>query len=171
MHNTLPATEVVHAIIPSVIRRCSAAGSQTRCRRARTASAGTFGTSRTSAPSLHLFQAPGRSREPVFSPRETFQQLPGRQPQWISKTPQLSRYTLLRAPADSFFPREQYAALQDALLDFGERRLGCRGMSPAWVACYVDGCRQARSAHVAHPRNYSLLPPPCQITPMSLVPA
>jgi hypothetical protein len=52
------------------------------------------------------------------------------------------RYTLLRAPADAFFPRPQYQALEAALLEFGERELGCRGMSPPWVACYVDGCRQ-----------------------------
>jgi len=52
------------------------------------------------------------------------------------------RYTLLRSPADAFFPRAQYQALEAALLEFGERELGCRGMSPPWVACYVDGCRQ-----------------------------
>lgn len=54
------------------------------------------------------------------------------------------RYTLLRTPADSFFPSAQYQALEDALLEYGETQLGCRGMSPAWVACYTDGCRQVR---------------------------
>ena len=151
---------VVQGTIPSVIQCCSAAGSKTRCRHARTASAGTSGTSRTSAPLCTCSQAASGSREPVFLPCKTIQH-PGRQLQWVQQPPLLPRYTLLRTPADAFFPREQYAALQDALLDFGERRLGCRGMSPAWVACYVDGCRQARPARVARPYKpscFSLLP-------------
>ncbi|KAK9838256.1 hypothetical protein WJX81_000606 [Elliptochloris bilobata] len=61
-----------------------------------------------------------------------------------------NQYTLLRTPADRFFPRVQYEALEDALLEFGERQLGCRGMSPAWVACYVDGCRQELHTDAPH---------------------
>lgn len=80
----------------------------------------------------------------------------------VRPVPLLARYTLLRTPADSFFPREQYAALEDTLLAFGERTLGCRGMSPAWVACYVAGCRQARPAHVQ-----ALLAEACRVTPVS----
>ena len=89
---------------------------------------------------------------------------------WSNTRPCCQRYTLLRTPADAFFPREQYAALQDALLEFGERRLGCRGMSPAWVACYIDGCRQARPARAARPCK-SCRSKPCQISPLFLVPA
>lgn len=52
------------------------------------------------------------------------------------------QYTLLRTPADQFFPEEQYQQLEDALLDYGEEHLGCRGISPVWLSYYVDGCRQ-----------------------------
>ena len=52
------------------------------------------------------------------------------------------QYTLLRTPADQFFPEEAYQQLEDALLQYGEEHLGCRGMSPVWLSYYVDGCRQ-----------------------------
>ena len=52
------------------------------------------------------------------------------------------QYTLLRTPADQFFPEEAYQQLEDALLEYGEEHLGCRGMSPVWLSYYVDGCRQ-----------------------------
>ena len=52
------------------------------------------------------------------------------------------QYTLLRTPADQFFPEEDYQRLEDALLDYGEQQLGCRGISPIWLSYYVDGCRQ-----------------------------
>lgn len=54
------------------------------------------------------------------------------------------QYTLLRTPADQFFPEEQYQQLEDALLDYGEEQLGCRGISPIWLSYYVDGCRQVQ---------------------------
>ena len=52
------------------------------------------------------------------------------------------QYTLLRTPADQYFPEEDYQRLEDALLDYGEQQLGCRGISPIWLSYYVDGCRQ-----------------------------
>jgi hypothetical protein len=52
------------------------------------------------------------------------------------------QYTLLRTPADQFFPQEEYQGLEDALLEYGEQHLGCRGISPIWLSYYVDGCRQ-----------------------------
>lgn len=52
------------------------------------------------------------------------------------------QYTLLRTPADQFFPEESYQQLEDALLEYGEEQLGCRGISPIWLSYYVDGCRQ-----------------------------
>ncbi len=52
------------------------------------------------------------------------------------------QYTLLRTPAEHFFPPALYDALEDALIEFGERELGCRGISPIWLSYYVHGCRQ-----------------------------
>lgn len=40
------------------------------------------------------------------------------------------QYTLLRTPADAFFPPELYDRLEDALIEYGEKVLGCRGISP-----------------------------------------
>ena len=47
-----------------------------------------------------------------------------------------------RTPADHFFPDATYSALIDALQEYGEQQLGCRGISPVWLSYYVDGCRQ-----------------------------
>lgn len=52
------------------------------------------------------------------------------------------QYTLLRTPADAFFPPELYDRLEDALIEYGEKVLGCRGISPVWLSYYVDGCKQ-----------------------------
>ena len=60
------------------------------------------------------------------------------------------QYTLLRTPADQFFPEEAYQQLEDALLEYGEEQLGCRGMSPVWLSYYVDGCRQVALTDVLH---------------------
>ena len=43
------------------------------------------------------------------------------------------QYTLLRTPAEAFFPAELYDQLEDALIAYGERELGCRGISPIWL--------------------------------------
>lgn len=52
------------------------------------------------------------------------------------------QYSLIRTPADSFFPADVYDRLENALTEFGERVLGCRGISPVWLSYYIDGCRQ-----------------------------
>ena len=52
------------------------------------------------------------------------------------------RWLPCRTPADQFFPDDSYSALIDALQEFGEQQLGCRGISPVWLSYYVDGCRQ-----------------------------
>ncbi|KAK9906601.1 hypothetical protein WJX75_004764 [Coccomyxa subellipsoidea] len=61
-----------------------------------------------------------------------------------------NQYTLLRTPADQFFPEDSYRELEDALLEYGEQRLGCRGISPIWLSYYVDGCRQELHADSPH---------------------
>ena len=43
------------------------------------------------------------------------------------------QYQLQRTPADSFFPRALYQRLEDALVQYGEAQLGCRGISPVWL--------------------------------------
>jgi len=52
------------------------------------------------------------------------------------------QYNLLRTPADAYFPAALYDRLENALTEYGERVLGCRGISPVWLSYYVDGCRQ-----------------------------
>lgn len=41
-----------------------------------------------------------------------------------------------------YFPEDLYAALEDALLEYGETRLGCRAISPIWMSYYIDGMSQ-----------------------------
>ena len=60
------------------------------------------------------------------------------------------QYRLLRTPAHAFFSQSLYDRLEDALVEFGERRLGCRGISPIWLSYYVDGCRQELHTDAPH---------------------
>mmetsp|Transcript_33912 Transcript_33912/g.85372 ORF Transcript_33912/g.85372 Transcript_33912/m.85372 type:complete len:390 (-) Transcript_33912:69-1238(-) len=60
------------------------------------------------------------------------------------------QYTLLRTPAADYFPKEQYDDLEAALLTYARRELGCAGVTPVWLSCYVDGCRQELHADVPH---------------------
>ena len=53
-----------------------------------------------------------------------------------------NQYTLIRTPAEDFFPRSMFESLEDALLSYGENKLGCRSISPVWLSYYVDGCSQ-----------------------------
>lgn len=51
------------------------------------------------------------------------------------------QYTLLRTPAEAFFPADLYDQLEDALIAYGERELGCRGISPIWLRWGLgEGC-------------------------------
>lgn len=52
------------------------------------------------------------------------------------------QYTLCRTPCEAFFPEHLYSALENAIIEYGETKLGCRGISPMWLSYYVDGCRQ-----------------------------
>lgn len=60
------------------------------------------------------------------------------------------QYRLLRTPADAFFSPSLYDSLEDALISFGEQRLGCRGISPIWLSYYIDGCRQELHTDAPH---------------------
>jgi hypothetical protein len=60
------------------------------------------------------------------------------------------QYSLLRTPAHAFFPRDLYDRLEDALIRFGEEKLGCRGISPMWLSYYVDGMGQGMHSDAPH---------------------
>jgi hypothetical protein len=60
------------------------------------------------------------------------------------------QYTLLRTPAWTFFPRRLYEALHRRLVLWGRRTLGCHDVSPPWLSCYVEGCRQELHGDLPH---------------------
>jgi len=60
------------------------------------------------------------------------------------------QYNLLRTPAKAYFSEEDYRELEDALLAYGQDKLGCSRMTPAWLSCYVDGCYQNFHADNPH---------------------
>ncbi len=44
--------------------------------------------------------------------------------------------------AKTYFPDDVYAELEDALLTYGQQKLGCSAITPIWLSCYIDGCYQ-----------------------------
>lgn len=60
------------------------------------------------------------------------------------------QYRLLRTPADSYFPAKIFRPLIDRLVEWGRQTLGCHSISPPWLSCYVDGCRQNLHSDVPH---------------------
>jgi len=60
------------------------------------------------------------------------------------------QYTVLRTPAYHYFPRNLYRPLHEALAQWGRRNLGCHDISPPWMSCYVDGCRQEIHSDLPH---------------------
>src|SRR3990167_5974506 len=50
------------------------------------------------------------------------------------------QHTLVRTPADSFFPRSLYSAFLKRLCGWGRSELGCSAVSPPWLSYYVEGC-------------------------------
>lgn len=79
-----------------------------------------------------------------------------------------NQYTLLRTPANDFFPEDVFEQLESQLLRFGQERLGCGNISPVWLSAYVHGCRQEMHADLPHgPWAFVLsvtLPPPRKFT-------
>lgn len=59
-------------------------------------------------------------------------------------------YTLLRTPAHAFFPRKLYENFHRHLVEWGRENLGCHDISPPWLSCYVEGCRQEQHSDVPH---------------------
>ena len=60
------------------------------------------------------------------------------------------QYTALRTPAWTYFPRPLYARLHERLVAYGRDVLGCHDISPPWLSCYVDGCRQELHGDLPH---------------------
>ena len=61
-----------------------------------------------------------------------------------------NQYTLLRTPAYHFFTESLYNQLHTQLLKFGREVLGCYDITPPWLSCYVEGCKQEIHADVPH---------------------
>ena len=56
----------------------------------------------------------------------------------------------LGTQAKSYFSEGAYSALEDALLTYGQQKLGCSSITPIWLSCYVDGCYQGLHADNPH---------------------
>lgn len=71
------------------------------------------------------------------------------------------QYTLLRTPAYHYFPKTLYEAFHQRLVWWGRRTLGCHDVSPTWLSCYVNDCRQEFHGDLPHGQwafVYSLTP-------------
>lgn len=60
------------------------------------------------------------------------------------------QYTALRTPAWEYFPKRVYESFHRRLVDWGRRTLGCHDVSPPWLSCYVEGCRQELHGDLPH---------------------
>ncbi len=60
------------------------------------------------------------------------------------------QYTALRTPAWTYFPRALYEGFHRRLVAWGRETLGCHDISPPWLSCYVDGCRQELHGDLPH---------------------
>lgn len=60
------------------------------------------------------------------------------------------QYTALRTPAWEYFPEDLYRRFHERLVLFGRRTLGCHDVSPPWLSCYVEGCRQEWHGDLPH---------------------
>lgn len=59
-------------------------------------------------------------------------------------------YTLLRTQAHAFFQAKLYESFHRHLVEWGRANLGCHDVSPPWLSCYVEGCRQEEHSDVPH---------------------
>lgn len=60
------------------------------------------------------------------------------------------QYTTLRTPAYHFFPKKIYEQFHNQLVWWGRENLGCHDISPPWLSCYVDGCKQELHGDLPH---------------------
>jgi len=61
-----------------------------------------------------------------------------------------NQYTALRTPAYLFFKRRLYEAFHNQLVWWGRRNLGCHDVSPPWMSCYIEGCKQELHGDLPH---------------------
>ena len=52
--------------------------------------------------------------------------------------------------AKRYFNAKAYEKLEDALLTYGQKHLGCSAITPIWLSCYIDGCYQGMHADNPH---------------------
>ncbi len=60
------------------------------------------------------------------------------------------QYTLLRTPADHFFPAKAYQAFLAELGSWASSNLGCTAITPPWLSYYIEGCEQKLHSDVPH---------------------
>lgn len=59
-------------------------------------------------------------------------------------------YTYLRTPAFHYFPKNVYEPFHRYLVRWGRENLGCHDISPPWLSCYIEGCRQEPHRDLPH---------------------
>lgn len=59
-------------------------------------------------------------------------------------------YTQLRTPAFHYFPQGLYQRFHRHLVRWGRENLGCHDISPPWLSCYIEGCRQEAHQDLPH---------------------
>ena len=72
------------------------------------------------------------------------------------------QYTAIRTPAYNYFDQKLYLKFHKELVLWGRRTLGCWDISPPWMSCYVEGCKQELHSDVPHGPwafVFSLTPP------------
>lgn len=60
------------------------------------------------------------------------------------------QYTLVRTPAEHFFPKSPYRSFLADLGLWASRTLGCSAITPPWLSYYVNGCEQKLHSDVPH---------------------
>jgi hypothetical protein len=60
------------------------------------------------------------------------------------------QYTLLRTPADHFFPSRVYSSFLADLGEWASTTLGCSAITPPWLSYYIEGCEQKLHSDVPH---------------------
>ncbi len=60
------------------------------------------------------------------------------------------QYTLVRTPADHFFPTVLYRNFLRRLTAWGRSTLGCAALTPPWLSYYVEGCEQKLHSDLPH---------------------
>lgn len=59
-------------------------------------------------------------------------------------------YTNLRTPAYHYFPEKLYQNFHRHLVNWGRENLGCHDVSPPWLSCYIQGCKQEPHQDLPH---------------------